>query len=448
MAYSEEEKQKALKRIENGDRIKDIAAEMGISIPTLYNWKKAVKPTENKPEEMVEQNETKNEGMVKEEIKGLIGEGKLEEAIQLAEKYPNSAEIQRKRIRIAIMQQDYDTAKQIGAHFKEDEKIQSQMLTIAIREGDNDKIREIKEKFKSNEVIQEQISRVSMYMPEVNQPSGYVDKNAKSNGKEMAQLNRIRTQLYYDKVDNEVIEGVKRNRQIGEFQKVISLLAICEKRKMKNEAKRIAAAYITEDKREKSIIRQILERISTKKSNIFDITKYDDILGWKMDLKLKRQYDDELRAASASKREKMMLATRKKAQEKEAATQKAGTSEQARKKQADRSAMYRRSLFVKTNNTPTRKPTEQNGKKEAKVDSKKQDKIMYDHINKFIREQKKKVYVNMQSRDAKIQADAISKWDRLEVLLEKIAERSQDTAYLESLYNRVVDLENRQGIEL
>lgn len=73
---------------------------------------------------------------------------------------------------------------------------------------------------------------------------------------------------------------------------------------------------------------------------------------------------------------------------------------------------------------------------------------MYDHINKFIREQRKKVYVNMQSRDAKIQADAISKWDRIEVLLEKIAERSQDTAYLESLYNRVVDLENRQGIEL
>ena len=71
-----------------------------------------------------------------------------------------------------------------------------------------------------------------MYMPEVNQPSGYVDKNAKSNGKEMAQLNRIRTQLYYDKVDNEVIEGLKRNRQIGEFQKVISLLAIYEKRKI------------------------------------------------------------------------------------------------------------------------------------------------------------------------------------------------------------------------
>ena len=144
----------------------------------------------------------------------------------------------------------------------------------------------------------------------------------------------------------------------------------------------------------------------------------------------------------------MMLATREKAQEKKAATTEAGTSEQARENQADRNAMYRRSLFVKTNNNPARKPTEQNGEKEAKINSKKQDKVMYDHINKFIREQRKKVYVDMQSRDARIQADAISKWDRIEVLLEKIAERSQDTAYLESLYNRVVDLENRQGIEL
>lgn len=447
MAYSEEEKQKALKRIENGDRIKDIAAEMGISIPTLYNWKKAVKPTENKPEEMVEQNETKNEGMVKEEIKGLIGEGKLEEAIQLAEKYPNSAEIQRKRIRIAIMQQDYDTAKQIGAHFKEDEKIQSQMLTIAIREEDYDTIRDIGDRFKNNGVIQNQVSRASMYM-RFNQSSRHSAKNVKTKRKEMAQLDSIRTQLYYDKVDNEVIEGLKTNKQISEFKKVISLLAICEKRKMKNEAKRVAAAYITEDKREKSIIRQILERIGTKKSNIFDITKYDDILGWKMDLKLKRQYDDELRAASASKREKMMLATREKAQEKEVAKPKTSTSVQVREKQADRSAMYRRSLFVKPDNNHTRKPTEQNREKEAKINSKKQDKIMYDHINKFIREQRKKVYVNMQSQDAKTQADAISKWDRIEVLLEKIAERSQDTAYLESLYNRVVDLENRQGIEL
>ena len=93
-------------------------------------------------------------------------------------------------------------------------------------------------------------------------------------------------------------------------------------------------------------------------------------------------------------------------------------------------------------------PKEQNKEENVEESSKKQNQMMYNHINKFIKEQRRKLYVNMQSQDAKTQADAISKWDRIEVLLEKIAERSQDTAYLESLYNRVVDLENRQGIEL
>ena len=40
MAYSEEVKQKILKRIENGDKIKNISEETGISITTLYNWRK------------------------------------------------------------------------------------------------------------------------------------------------------------------------------------------------------------------------------------------------------------------------------------------------------------------------------------------------------------------------------------------------------------------------
>ena len=283
MAYSEEEKQKALKRIENGDRIKDIAAEMGISIPTLYNWKRAARPKEE-----IGQDETKSEKKVIQEIDKLKREEKFEEAIQLAEEHPNSAEIQRERLKIAIMQQDYETAKQIGEQFKGDRKIQSHMLKIAIREEDGDTIRDIRDRFKNDEVIQEQVSRARMYM-RFNQSSKHSAKKVKNKRKEMAQLDRIRTQLYYDKVDNEVIEGLKTNRQISEFKKVISLLAICEKRKMKNEAKRIVGEYVSRNEKEKGIIRQILERIGTKKSNIFDITKYDDILGWKMDLKLAQQ---------------------------------------------------------------------------------------------------------------------------------------------------------------
>lgn len=48
MAYSIDVRKKALAKIEKGEKIKDISQEMGISIPTLYNWKKADKKKKKK----------------------------------------------------------------------------------------------------------------------------------------------------------------------------------------------------------------------------------------------------------------------------------------------------------------------------------------------------------------------------------------------------------------
>lgn len=66
--------------------------------------------------------------------------------------------------------------------------------------------------------------------------------------------------------------------------------------------------------------------------------------------------------------------------------------------------------------------------------------MMINYIHEFIQEQREKVYVNMQSKNVKIQSDAISKWDRIEILLERIAEKSKDTQYIKNLYNRVLNL--------
>ena len=66
--------------------------------------------------------------------------------------------------------------------------------------------------------------------------------------------------------------------------------------------------------------------------------------------------------------------------------------------------------------------------------------MMINYIHEFIQEQREKVYVNMQSKNVKIQSDAISKWDRIEILLERIAEKSKDTQYIKNLCNRVLNL--------
>ena len=75
--------------------------------------------------------------------------------------------------------------------------------------------------------------------------------------------------------------------------------------------------------------------------------------------------------------------------------------------------------------------------------------MMINYIHQFIQKQREKVYVNMQSQNVEIQSDAISKWDRIEILLERIAEKSKDTQYIENLYNRVLNLSksNEKGME-
>ena len=78
-----------------------------------------------------------------------------------------------------------------------------------------------------------------------------------------------------------------------------------------------------------------------------------------------------------------------------------------------------------------------------------QTQMMINYIHQFIQKQREKVYVNMQSQSVEIQSDAISKWDRIEILLDRIAEKSKDTQYIENLYNRVLNLSKRndKGIE-
>lgn len=403
MAYSEEEKQNALKRIENGDRIKDIAEETGISVQTLYNWRKANK--------LVEENQGKDE-INKEEIE------KDKENLSLKQTNTEENHIEQSIIiKKLIRERRFREAKEIGKRFPNDPRIGFQIASAIMRRNKK---------------------RVNT-----------VKKSVKSDKKEKAQLNRIKTQLCYDKIDYSTIETLKKNTDISEFKKVISLLAICEKKKMRSEANRIAREYVTENEQEKKIIKQILARIASKKANIFDMEKYDAILNWKMDPQLSKQYKDELQEISENRRQERLIA-RKKAQDieekKKTPTERVNMSEKVEEKRRDRSAIYRKSLVVKRNTVKI--PKEQNKEENVEESSKKQNQMMYNHINKFIKEQRRKLYVNMQSQDAKTQADAITKWDRIEILLDKLNERSQDSGYLESLYNRVLNLESRQGIEL
>ena len=139
MAYSEEIKQKILKRIENGDKIKNISEETGISIPTLYKWRnKANLSKENKEKD--ETNKSTKKEIEKE--KKIVGFKQSNEDTK-EKTFIMQAIEQSKIIKRLIKEKRFKEAKRIGERFLNDAPIQSQMITIAIQEGDLKRAKEI-----------------------------------------------------------------------------------------------------------------------------------------------------------------------------------------------------------------------------------------------------------------------------------------------------------------
>ena len=131
MAYSSEVKSQILKRIAKREKIKDISEETGISIQTLYNWKKQINKEEDKKKESVQE-----EKEASKKIKELIEMEKYDKATKIAAQYPNNIIIQSQMVTILIKEGDYEKAKEIGTRFEDYTPIQSQMVTILIKEGD------------------------------------------------------------------------------------------------------------------------------------------------------------------------------------------------------------------------------------------------------------------------------------------------------------------------
>ena len=217
---------------------------------------------------------------------------------------------------------------------------------------------------------------------------------------------------------------------------------------MKGKAQEVSKKFKLTDKKKKGIVQGIMDRIQSKKPHIFDISKYSPILQWSYDEELKTQYEDELRKQREAKREVKREPNTQAIAMPPPINLKPSTVKQpdgsAPKalipkspiigKKSDRSAEYRGKLAVR--NFGDSKPKELSNEQKIKNQTKK----MIDYIHRFIQEQRKLVYVKMQSKIPEVQADAISKWDRIEILLEKIAEKSTDGKYIENLYNRVMDL--------
>ena len=389
-----------------------------------------------------------------------IQEDDFDRAKEIGAKFPENPPIQSQMVTIAIREGDLKRAKEIGERFENYAPIQSQMVTIAIREGDFDRAKEIGMKFPNNELIQNQIAKMKDLQKyekifEIEEEKKQTKVNSKINSKNNKKkiLDSLKTKLYFDKVDDQLISEIELSEDLDEFEKIVSLLAICEKRNMKGKAKEVLKTFHPTDKQEKSVVNGIMERIKSKKLQIFDIAKYDLILHWSFNDKLKAQYEKELRAEreerEAKKQQITVLPKIETTQSTIKPVEKHPKAPIHSGEKLDKSAEYRKKLAVTSPKTSNEQPNIINHRNNEEKNVNNQTQMMINYIHQFIQKQREKVYVNMQSQNVEIQSDAISKWDRIEILLERIAEKSKDTQYIENLYNRVLNLSksNDKGME-
>ena len=157
MAYSIEIKNEVIKKISEGEKIKEISDRMGISVPTIYKWRNE-NQLDNKNMDDVDLAEKKE---TSKEIKRLIKLRKFDDALKYTDKYPDNHVIQSQKVNIYIKKRKYREAKKIGEKFRDNAPIQSQMAIIAIKQGDYEKAREIGKKFENYAPIQSQMVTIA-----------------------------------------------------------------------------------------------------------------------------------------------------------------------------------------------------------------------------------------------------------------------------------------------
>ncbi len=209
--------------------IKEVAAKIGISVPTLYNWKREYEKTISKS------------------ISQMIIDLEYDKAIETAKRFPNC------------------------------ESIQSQLITIYIKQGEYDKAIEIAKRFPKNKFIQNQLGRI---YKKVKSLKNNLNINPIEDETILKKINRIRSKLLLGTVQLEDINYLDSFKTEIDLEKY-SLIkaAIYERLNLKNNCVAIIRQIPNMDIRQK---RKLIEEV-LKKQKYYNIQKWDELIKWEID---------------------------------------------------------------------------------------------------------------------------------------------------------------------
>ena len=162
-------------------------------------------------------------------------------------------------------------------------------MTIAIHQGDIERAREILSEFGNLRRMRLQFEKELKTRRNIH-TNNHQGARASTNRR---LLNQIKTRLYYNKIDAELLEQIGSSEELTEYERTVILLAICEKQKMPTRAKQIASKFESDDQMQNRTIKQIIERAKNKNPKIFPWEFYDGTLKWELDKKLSQKFEEE-----------------------------------------------------------------------------------------------------------------------------------------------------------
>ena len=247
-------------------------------------------------------------------IRYFINGKRYEDAINIIKKHPNNFLIQSQLITIYIEKKDYEKAIDIARRFPGDKIIQSQLMTIYIKKEEYEKALEIAKRFPYYAQIQSQL--MTIYIEEKKYKKAIdIAKRFPYYAQIQSQLNILTNDedkaVIIDKdlfkMDTVLSEELKFPKEIFEIRSKISLgnistkdlstleslkeqidyekyllikLAIYEKLNLSNMGiKLLKQDTSLDDRLRKQLVMQF-----ERKNKIYNLEKWDDLIGWFNDL--------------------------------------------------------------------------------------------------------------------------------------------------------------------
>lgn len=383
----------------------------------------------------------------------MIKQKDFDSALRLTGKYSFNPVIQSQKMTIKMMKVELEKNEEIKKRYLEEAEetgereefinnpiIQNQLMTVKMKLGKLEEAEEIgeREEFTHNTIIQNKLEELLikkykdgeeiegiLNTEQVHTLVFYENQNPPI-------LNKIAAKLYYDKIEEDDIEEVRNNNEISKFEKTVILLAIYEKKNNVSKAKQLIKQFKSEEpeSEKNKTLNIIKQRIESKKIRIFDYGFYGELLKWNIDENLKEKFEQEKEEEKNHQRELRKKQKKTTETKSEQSNKSYGEVEINNDDYEKRRQNFRKRIEVK--------PNDRNSEISPKQIKEKTD--YSNEIIRFLTKQKASIYVKLQSDNDEIQRNAITQWDKMGNLIEKVIANREDKEYIDKLYTKIQQL--------